>query len=124
VKTNQHLAQRSAARASGGRRAYLARYRRRITTDEAGPVHYHHLGSRSSIRVGDELASAVASTVKAAKLRQPAACQLESHIPMKSSVLEPMSAMAMFRQLRIDTQSQKGKATQKTEWRFHEGFTL
>ena len=40
--------------------------RRRATTAERASVHSHHTCSRSSIRVGDELAPSVVSTIKAA----------------------------------------------------------
>jgi hypothetical protein len=46
-----------------GSRAYLACYRGRIASGEVAFVHSHHTCSRSFIRVGDEVAPALTSTV-------------------------------------------------------------
>lgn len=46
-----------------GSRAYLACYRGRIASGEVAFVHSHYTCSRSFIRVGDEVAPALTSTV-------------------------------------------------------------
>lgn len=54
----------------------FARHRRRATTAEGTSVRSNHTGSRSSIRVGDELAPSVDSTMKVPKPGQTSAIRI------------------------------------------------